>query len=318
MSCTSPIYALRLGAVNPETGKERIKVLPRRVGESYRSWCDEYGQDNILQLPCGHCESCIEKRTRAWAVRCVLEAARYENNSFITLTYSDDCLPKGGLCKKDFQLFIRRLSYKLGRKVRYFGCGEYGEHTYRPHYHLIVFDYFPSDARFIMDAPHGGLVFRSKELQELWPFGFSTIGEVTFASCGYVARYCQKKLAKGKNTKEFSLMSRHPGIGGWFVREHLKDIYETDKIYIKDATVTPFRYFDKVFEAVDPKAFEDIKNVRINNGRLSVASDMLRFGFDHVEKLYDYQASIKKSKFERLKRKWLMKFLILLKRIMKL
>lgn len=302
MSCFSPIYALKLGAINPETGKERVKVLPRRVDSSYKDWCDQYGQDNVLQLPCGHCAACIEQRARAWAARCVLEAAQYEANCFLTLTYSDRCLPKGGLCKEDFQKFIKRLREKTGRKIRYFGCGEYGEHTYRPHYHLIIFNWFPEDVRFLKQSDFGGWLFTSKILQELWPYGHSSVGEVSYASCGYVARYCQKKLAKGNDTKEFCLMSKKPGIGENFVRNHLEEIYDTDKIYMKDATVKPFRYFDKVFEAVDPDAFEVIKNERINNARLSVASDMLRYGLDHVEKLYQYKGIIKESKMNRLKR----------------
>lgn len=306
MSCTNPIYALKLGAINPETGKERIKILPRRVGESYASWCDQYGRDNILQLPCGHCMSCIEKRTRSWAVRCVLEAAQYQDNCFLTLTYNDDCLPKGGLCKSDLQKFIRRLRDKTGRKIRYFACGEYGEATYRPHYHLIVFNWFPADARFLKQSDYGGLLFTSRFLSELWPFGISSVGEVSFASCGYVARYCQKKLAKGKDNKEFCLMSRKPGIGEAFARNFLYEIYDTDKIYAKFGSSTstiPSRYFDKIFESVDPDAFELIKNERINKARLSVAADMLRFGFDHVEKLYQYQGRLKDDDFAKLKRK---------------
>lgn len=306
MSCTQPIYALKLGAVNPQTGKERIKILPRRIDASYRDWCDQYGEENILQLPCGHCESCIEKRTRAWAVRCVLEAAQYENNCFLTLTYSDRHLPKGGLCKSDLQKFIRKLRDFTGKKIRYFACGEYGEHTYRPHYHLIVFNWFPEDARFLKESKYGGYLFWSETLMKLWPHGISSVGEVTFASCGYVARYCQKKLAKKEDNKEFCLMSRRPGIGEAYAHHFLEEIYDTDKIYLKNgksASTTPSRYFDKLYEAVDPVAFEVIKNERINKSRLSIASDMLRFGFDHVEKLYKYQGALKKDNFDKLKRR---------------
>lgn len=306
MSCTNPLYALKLGALNPKTGKERIKVLPRRVGESYRSWCDQFGEENILQLPCGHCSSCIEKRTRSWAARCVLEAAQYDDNCFLTLTYSNDCLPKGGLCKSDLQKFIRRLRDKTGKKIRYFACGEYGEHTYRPHYHLIIFNWFPEDARFLKFSDFGGYLFTSRILLELWPFGISSVGEVTYASCGYVARYCQKKLAKQNDNKEFCLMSRRPGIGEKFLMDNIDKIYDTDKIYFKfgkSSVISPFRYFDRVFEAIDPGAFESIKNERVTKARLSIASDMLRYGFDHVEKLYKYKGELKDDDFEKLKRR---------------
>lgn len=307
MSCTQPIYALKLGALNPNTGKERIKILPRRIESSYRYWCEEYGEDNILQLPCGHCESCIEKRARSWAARCVLEAACYEQNCFITLTYSDNCLPSIGLCKKDVQRFIRKLRDRTGRKIRYFLAGEYGEHTYRPHYHLIIFNYFPQDGKFLKPSEHGGFLYRSKEISECWDNkGFILVGDVTYASAGYVARYCQKKLAKQGNTKEFCLMSLRPGIGESFIKQHLYDVYDTDKVYGKfgkNAFVQPFRYYDKVFESIDPERFELVKNVRITNARLSIAADMLRFGFDNVERLYKYKGVSKSIDFEKLKRR---------------
>lgn len=306
MSCTSPIYALRLGAINPNTGKERIKILPRRVDSSYRDWCDQFGKDNILQLPCGHCESCVEKRTRAWAVRCVLEAALYLNNCFLTLTYRDSCLPKGGLCKSDLQKFIRKLRDKVGYKIRYFACGEYGEHTYRAHYHLIIFNWFPQDAKFLKKSKYGGYLYTSKFLEDLWSFGLCSVGEVSFASCAYVARYCLKKFAKVDDNKEFCLMSRRPGIGEAFIRENLEKVYDTDKIYLNfgnSTSMMPMRYFDKVLEAVDAKKFEDVKNVRVNVAQLSLATEMLRFGFDHVEKFYKLKGAIKKNDFEKLKRR---------------
>ena len=306
MSCTHPIYALRLGAINAETGKELIKILPVRMDSSYKFWCDRYGKDNVLQLPCGKCPSCVEKRARSWAVRCVLEAAQYKDNCFLTLTYRDECLPRGGLCKKDLQRFIRRLRDFTGKKIRYFACGEYGEHTYRPHYHLIVFNWFPEDAKFLKESEFGGILFTSKILNDLWPFGISSVGEVSYSSCGYVARYCNKKLARFNDTKEFCLMSKRPGIAEGFIKNHLDDVYDTDRVYVKCGNSTnsiPSRYFDKVFEAVDPEAFEKVKNVRINNAQLSLASEMLRFGFEHVEEYYQYVGSIKKDNFSRLKRR---------------
>lgn len=306
MSCTHPIYALRLGAINPDTGKEKIKILPVRVDSSFKFWCDRYGSENVIQLPCGHCESCVEKRARSWSVRCVLEAAQYDANCFLTLTYSDQCLPKNGLCKKDLQKFIKRLRDYTGRKIRYFACGEYGEHTYRPHYHLIVFNWFPEDAKFLKDSPYGGLLFTSSILRKLWPYGHSSVGDVSFASCGYVARYCNKKLARQNDTKEFCLMSLRPGIGEGYIKEHLMDVYDTDRVYLKNgnrSSCSPMRYFDKVFEAVDPDAFEHVKNERVSKARLSLASDMLRFGFEHVEQFYQYAGSIKKDTFDRLRRR---------------
>lgn len=305
MSCTSPIYALDLG-INPETGKKKLKILPRRIESCFSYWSNIYGSENIISLPCGKCDSCIEGRTKAWAARCVLESSLYQSNCFLTLTYADSCLPKYGLCKKDLQNFIKRLRKKVGHSIRYYCCGEYGEKTKRPHYHLIIFNWFPEDAKFFKESKFGGFLYTSKILQDLWKFGHSLVGEVSYSSCAYVSRYCQKKVYQEGKYKAFSLMSLKPGIGQRFFDEHLEQIYDTDKVYFnfgKSSWTTPFRYFDKLLEKLDPDRIEHIKNVRVSSARLSVACEMLSLGLDEIEKLYEYKGTLKKLKFDRLKRK---------------
>lgn len=305
MSCSNPLYALRLGAINPSTGKERIKVLPRRNGDDYFSLCERHGKDNVIPLPCGKCSGCIEARSKSWAIRCVCEASMYAENSFLTLTYNDKCLPNG-LCKPDLQNFIRRLRKAYPDKdIRYFGCGEYGSHTRRPHYHLIVFGFFPEDAKVECETRNGDYFYSSKKLQKLWPFGFISVGECSYASCAYVARYCQKKL-KNPDSKEFTIMSLKPGIGARYFDLHKDFIYKYDAIfgnfghYLKHR---PSRYFDKLFERCDPSCFQHLKEDRISTANSQVISDMLDHGFRFYEDQLRYQAEIKDKKFSRLKRK---------------
>lgn len=308
MSCTNPIYALNLG-INSDTGKSILKILPRRVDSSFEFYSNRYGSSNIVQLPCGKCLSCIESRARTWAARCVLEASLYEQNCFITLTYQDKCIPRYGLCKKDVQKFIKRLRKYVGsdHPIRYFCCGEYGEHTHRPHYHLIVFNWFPDDVKFLRYGSNDqGFLYTSKTLQGLWKFGFSSVGHVSYSSCGYVARYCQKKCYINGKYKAFCLMSLKPGIGYKFLEDNLESIYDTDKVYGKFGSftyITPFRYFDKVLESIDPDRLEELKFVRVSRAKLCVASALLDLGFQNVEQLYEYKGELKKLKMERLKRK---------------
>ena len=91
MSCSQPLYALKLGALNPKTGKERIKILPKRPGDDYFSLCAKHGKDSVIPLPCGKCPSCIEARSKSWALRCVCEASLHDENCFVTLTYNNKC-----------------------------------------------------------------------------------------------------------------------------------------------------------------------------------------------------------------------------------
>jgi len=306
MSCTQPLYALRLGVVNSETGKERIKILPRRAGDDYFSLCERHGKDRIIPLPCGKCSSCIEARSKSWAIRCLCEASLYQENCFLTLTYSNNCIPKG-LCKSDVQKFIKRLRVAYpGKEIRYFGCGEYGEHTHRPHYHLIIFGFFPDDAKYELTTNAGGNFYSSKKMQELWPFGFISVGDCSYASCAYVARYCQKKL-KNPDSREFTIMSLKPGIGARYFNEHKEFIYKYDAIFGDfghgKLSHRPSRYFDKLFERCDPTVFQHLKEDRINKAYSQVISDMLDHGFRYYEDMCAYHAEIKNDKFSRLKRK---------------
>lgn len=73
--------------------------------------------DHELTLPCGQCIGCKLEHSRQWAMRCIHEAQLHSNNCFITLTYAPENLPPdGGLIKRDFQLFMKRLRFSLPKK----------------------------------------------------------------------------------------------------------------------------------------------------------------------------------------------------------
>lgn len=142
-------------------------------------------------------------------------------SSFITLTYNDDNLPYDvfsplpSLCKRDVQLFMKRLRKKLNKEIRFYLCGEYGENTHRPHYHAIIFGHdFNSDKDF-----HGS----SATLSELWTYGNNFVGYCNPKTIQYVAGYVTKKFVNKKRdtiTPEFTLMSRRPGIGFYAVNSY--------------------------------------------------------------------------------------------------
>lgn len=305
MSCTNPKPAILIPGMN-KAGR-RIKFLRAQVG-SYADLREKYGADYV-EIPCGECESCIEQRVKSWAVRCCLEAAQYEDNCFLTLTYNNRCLPKGGLCKIDIFKFIKRLRNTFGAGIRYYGCGEYGTQTDRPHYHMILFGFWPQDAQLTTFNPYGGYYYVSKKLQDLWPYGFVSVGEVSYNSCAYVARYCQKKLKKELGvigTPEFSFMSRRPGIGENYFREHMQSLIETDKIYFHlgdKFKVSSFRYFDKLIERVNPDKLKELKDQRIRNGEINVGSELLARNLLSVEHYLLFKDAEMGEKYNKLKRR---------------
>lgn len=239
---------------------------------------DAADPDDRLSLPCGQCIGCRLERSRQWAIRCVHEASLYERNCFITLTFAPEHLPKSGsLDKRDFQLFMKRLRKRYGAGVRYFHCGEYGEKGGRPHYHACLFN-FDFDDRELWSTRGGVKLFTSKALQELWPFGFSTIGDVTFESAAYVARYVTKKVtgpaaaghyervdAKGEVTTvvpEYVTMSRRPGIGRPWLDRYISDVYPHDRVVLRGQEMHPPKYYDSLFELANPLEFDDVKESR--------------------------------------------------------
>lgn len=177
-------------------------------------------EDTAIEVPCGKCIECLNDKRGENSVRMVHEASCYSANCFITLTVDDEHLeqvfPGGSLRKTYMQKFLKnlRLTQKgvdLVAKPRWWNdtqrrrwneypircvyCGEYGGRFGRPHYHAILFNYWPSDAKLVVDNGDNSL-FESKTLQALWPYGFVTIGQVSFGSCAYVAGYVLKKQLK--------------------------------------------------------------------------------------------------------------------------
>jgi hypothetical protein len=153
-----------------------------------------------LQVPCGRCVGCRLERSRQWAIRCVHEASLHSNNCFITLTYDSKKLPEGynlasGLCYDHFALFMKRFrKFVEPLRIRFYMCGEYGTDHARPHFHACIFGYDFLDRVPWKKSPSGKMIFRSAALEKLWPFGFSSVGDVNFESAAYVARYIMKKV----------------------------------------------------------------------------------------------------------------------------
>ena len=198
MSCSNPKPGIVIPSDSSSTGQKMKFLSGNAQFMTYPELKAKYG-DSLVMIPCGVCDNCIEQRTKAWAIRCSLEAGYYTNNCFLTLTYNDKCLPKYGLCKKDLLSFIKHLRNKFGAGIRYYGCGEYGTTTDRAHYHLILFNFFPEDAEKVAMSPFGGFYYKSKSLQSLWKFGFVSVGEVSYNSCAYAERSKVKSVFKNRS-----------------------------------------------------------------------------------------------------------------------
>lgn len=238
-----------------------------------------------IQVPCGRCIACQERRRSSWAFRMYQEASLSADLTlFLTLTYSDEFVPKTEqghltLDRTALQKFMKRLRKNVYNRVskeskfsfRYFGCGEYGsseDATHRPHYHLIL---FCKDASKVVDF------FAVRELVEsAWQFGFTSVSpcpptsESSINRFRYVAKYvCKVGFSEDQDiddqvVKPFALMSLKPGIGAEYLSDDiLRYIMENDDFgeYIgKEAIPLPRYYVDQLPESLRRSHSKDVKN----------------------------------------------------------
>lgn len=214
------------------------------------------------------------------------EAQLHENNCSLTLTY-DEQNYSPSLDRRDFQLFMKKARFHFApTRMSYLMCGEYGEKELRPHFHVALFGVnFDKDKYYWCKSPSGCDLYRSPTLEKLWTMGGSTIGDVTFESVGYIARYVTKKVTGEKADKhyervdaetgelikvkpEFIGMSLNPAIGKrWIEKYGNTDVFPHDRIVANGYEAKPPRYYDKILEQVNPEQYERMKEKRKNDSK---------------------------------------------------
>lgn len=200
-----------------------------------------------MSVRCGKCSPCLRSRASQWTIRMTEELKRSKNNYFVTLTLSDENLTWGSehpsLVRRDVQLFMKRLRKLMINKVKFYAVGEYGSQTYRPHYHLIIFN------TGIQDKDD----FEWNVLKA-WDKGLIHIGYVTEASIRYVAGYLEKDHNGNKVIenvqREFNQMSK--GIGEYYVNNAKKYHKQNNKFEYSlgggNFTALPRYYRKKIFD----------------------------------------------------------------------
>lgn len=277
----------------------------------------DYTIEDVLSVPCGICSECLRRQALDWACRIVLESKYSKNCYFVTLTYDDHNVPNPPVLDKhaisDFNKKLKVYLSRLGldSKFRFYGVGEYGSHTARPHYHVIYFnlDLPEDDLVYYSTTKDGFLQFNSKLLSKVWGKGFVVVGNVTTASACYVARYCDKKKLLTKREKdelrekgitpEFSVMSRRPGIGS-LAPEATRALMSNMKIQLPNGqSVSVPQYFSKKYKAILlPQELALFNKLRQLNGDATFLQKIENVEYAHTD-IFNYnqnQEKIKKTK----------------------
>lgn len=284
--------------------------------------------DEYILIPCGKCIGCQLDYAKTWADRCLLELLSHDSSYFVTLTYDDCYLPRREVvdlstgeykdvytvCRKDVQDFFKALrqaesvrAKKEGREpipIRYYGCSEYGPSTARPHYHIIIFGLVLDDLK-LYKRKKDYCLYNSEWLSKIWKKGFVVVGDVSYETCAYTARYVTKKVY-GNNARDlvdmnvdkpFSFMSLKPAIGKDYFVKHPEIVKQGYKmVSTKNGGVRVYnnRYFDRMFETLFPEDFPLIKERRIFYAQEAEKGRNMLTSLDYFDRLKAEEVIAKK------------------------
>lgn len=203
---------------------------------------------NYVQVPCGKCFACLSNLRSDWTFRLKQHLRNAHSAYFVTLTYSDEALyerlgkvlssevrdvvsmltPLFSLEKERLKKFFHEFRNnieneyqkslpkdvrgKSHHRIKYFAVGEYGDETFRPHYHFILFDYKYDNIRLMED------------LENVWKEGHIDIRYCSDRLCSYITKYMLKSFDDSFHLPDvleppFRLVSKSLGIS--FVTPHL-------------------------------------------------------------------------------------------------
>lgn len=279
--CLFPKRVLKYETIDKLTGEIRSHLLfnfneNNIIYENYK----------IINLPCRNCIECQIQYSNEWAFRIMSECSLHQENCFITLTYKEN--PEI-LIKRDIQLFLKRLRkflyYHYNKRIRYFLCGEYGAKGKRPHFHLIIFGWFPNDIKFLKKSGDENLYY-SKIIDFLWGKGFISVGNVSLHSAKYCAKYLQKSLNMEKfSVKPFVSMSLKPGIGANYILKN-KHLVNSDKLYFSGKYIKLPRYY---LDLLQKNYYLDLSNLKEKRERNSI---LLERSEEQLEKKREYYKNL--------------------------
>lgn len=166
--------------------------------------CTKPYRQGSLEFGCGQCGPCRINKRREWTARLLLEANTHAANCVATLTFKPDSCPQS-VSRKDVAGFMKRLRARIYPiKVRYYGVGEYGSRSERPHYHIALFGLGTSN---------------TVDIQLSWKNGFVHVAPAEPMYLAYCCSHITKMMhfrgdprLEGREP-EFQRMSLNKGIG---------------------------------------------------------------------------------------------------------
>lgn len=205
--------------------------------------CERPFVQDGMAYGCGQCMPCRKNKHRIWSSRIMLESYQYSDNCMVTLTYDDKFMPRqddgrGILVRSELASFLKRLRTDVApRRFRFFGCGEYGDSSFRPHFHVALFN--------MPNCVHGGSLYNARpkrvdccfvcdRIRDKWGKGGIFVNELNMSTAQYIAQYVTKKMLHADDARlkglppEFPAMSLKPGIGAGMMFDYASTLLQFD------------------------------------------------------------------------------------------
>lgn len=173
----------------------------------------------FMYVPCGHCRLCRKHYVDDWCTRCMCESADSDFPPlFVTLTYRPEDRPDtADECKRDFQLFMKRLRARVARdlgqkdcELRYFARSERTPTNKYWHVHFLLWNMPYVSCR---EGDRNSFQSLIRFIQEdCWTHGITRVERCRDVSGCYVMKYAQKE----DKDEYWQLASRRNGIGNKF------------------------------------------------------------------------------------------------------
>ena len=260
--------------------------------------------DRWIRVPCGKCVACRRRRQQDWSFRVQKEAedclSKGGSVYFVTLTLDNEHLKylvdedtgcqsmNPTLDTHEIGSFVRKLRKVFGSdSLRYFGCGEYGDHltdNLRPHYHVVLFLKENMTAEALRPF-----------VEKCWKKGLVLgIHPLSTRLAEYVAKYSMKRVGfdYSDRIEPFARMSLKPAIGACYLGSNECSKYkEQESFVLYDWTGTSYsipRYFrDRMYS----KELIDTRRLSYERQLFSLNQFMSRQ--DPLYLLHRYQANVR-------------------------
>lgn len=197
-----------------------------------------------------------------------------------------------------------------GANKRKCKCGNWKEQIGRPHFHACLFGINFKDQIYNRTTEAKSKIYTSPTLDKLWNKGFASIGELTFESAAYIARYILKKQIGDKKQsyqiidaltgeiqtrkKEFNQMSRKPGIGKSWSEKYKADIYPHGQCLVRGHKNNTPRYYDEQYKLTNEEEYAHMKYTRLQTAINQTS--------DHSDERLAVQEQVQMARIKSLKR----------------